>query len=383
MRFEPSAPFDQDLLARLPEVTAIERHGPIVQVSGAGDLVNAVILTLAAAGVTAHDVELDTTSLEDAFVAYTGPQPGASPPAPGPTHRESGHTAKRAAPGRSRHPTDFSRTAPRSGFAKLVSSEARLAWRWPIGLLFGLGLPVLLLVLFGLLPAFHQHRPKLGGLSYFDVYVPTLIALVAAALALFSLPTPLATYREQGILRRLSTTPVPPSWVLGAQLVVQLAIAALALMILMVVGTVGFGLEAPVSLGGFILAAALTISAVFADGAIDRRHGQIRSNGRRHRLGCLFPAHVLRRTLGSRPRVSRRPAGRRELHPARRTSTEALQHAISEGFPTGSYPPRPCRLQRRLRVAGNQVLQMGVMPKRTDEVDIGHGIRRSRSPVSP
>ena len=334
MRFEPSAPFDQDLLARLPEVTAIERRGPIVQVSGAGDLVNAVILTLAAAGVTAHDVELDTTSLEDAFVAYTGPQPGASPPAPGPTHRESGHTAKRAAPGRSRHPTDFSRTAPRSGFAKLVSSEARLAWRWPIGLLFGLGLPVLLLVLFGLLPAFHQHRPKLGGLSYFDVYVPTLIALVAAALALFSLPTPLATYREQGILRRLSTTPVPPSWVLGAQLVVQLAIAALALMILIVVGTVGFGLEAPVSLGGFILAAALTISAVFAMGLLIAGTAKSAAMAGGIAWAAFFPLMFF---AGLWAPVQEFPAALRDVanYTPLGASTEALQHAISEGFPTG------------------------------------------------
>jgi hypothetical protein len=41
-------------------------------VTGSGDLINAVILTLAAAGVTAHDVELTSTNLEDAFVRLTG-----------------------------------------------------------------------------------------------------------------------------------------------------------------------------------------------------------------------------------------------------------------------------------------------------------------------
>ncbi len=78
--------------------------------------------------------------------------------------------------------------------------------------------------------------------------------------------TPLATYREQGILRRLSTTPVPPSWILGAQLAVHLCIAATALVILMVVGTAGFGLRSPASLGGFVLGVVLSMIATFGIG---------------------------------------------------------------------------------------------------------------------
>jgi len=39
---------------------------------GDGDLVNAVILTLSAARVVAHDVEMGASSQEDAFVELTG-----------------------------------------------------------------------------------------------------------------------------------------------------------------------------------------------------------------------------------------------------------------------------------------------------------------------
>jgi ABC-2 type transport system ATP-binding protein len=70
--FRPSAPFDDRLLTGLPEVTGLERAGQRVVVTGTGELVNAVILTLAAAGVTALDVRLDSSSLEDAFVRLTG-----------------------------------------------------------------------------------------------------------------------------------------------------------------------------------------------------------------------------------------------------------------------------------------------------------------------
>jgi ABC-2 type transport system ATP-binding protein len=72
VRFWPSAPFDDRLLLGLPEVAGVERDGRHVTVSGSGELVNVVILALAAAGVTAHDIQLDSSSLEDAFVRLTG-----------------------------------------------------------------------------------------------------------------------------------------------------------------------------------------------------------------------------------------------------------------------------------------------------------------------
>ena len=72
VRFAPSKSFDDRLLTGLPEVSKVERDGGHVIVTGSGDLANAVILTLAAAGVTAGGLHLDTASLEDAFVALTG-----------------------------------------------------------------------------------------------------------------------------------------------------------------------------------------------------------------------------------------------------------------------------------------------------------------------
>ena len=72
MRFLPSAPFDDRLLKELPEVRRVEREGARVVVTGTGELVNAVVLALASAGVTARDVQLDSSNLEDAFVRLTG-----------------------------------------------------------------------------------------------------------------------------------------------------------------------------------------------------------------------------------------------------------------------------------------------------------------------
>ncbi len=72
VRFQPSTRFDERLLTALPEVTGVEHDGQHVVVTGTGELVNAVILALAAAGVTARDIQLDSSSLEDAFVRLTG-----------------------------------------------------------------------------------------------------------------------------------------------------------------------------------------------------------------------------------------------------------------------------------------------------------------------
>ena len=72
VRFLPSGLFEDRLLTGLPEVTRVERAGRHVTVTGTGDLVNSVILALAAAGVTAKDVQLDSSNLEDAFLRLTG-----------------------------------------------------------------------------------------------------------------------------------------------------------------------------------------------------------------------------------------------------------------------------------------------------------------------
>ena len=72
VRFLPAGPFEDRLLTDLPEVSRVDRDGQHVVVTGTGELVNAVILALHAAGVTARDVQLDSSNLEDAFVKLTG-----------------------------------------------------------------------------------------------------------------------------------------------------------------------------------------------------------------------------------------------------------------------------------------------------------------------
>lgn len=155
---------------------------------------------------------------------------------------------------------------PLGAFATLVLSEARLAWRSPRGLAFGVGLPVGMLVLFGELPRYTQRPASLGGLSRFDAEVPVLATFVIAALGLIVLAGPLTSYRERGILRRMSITPVRPGWLLAAQLVVNLAVALIALTALFAVAVAAFGLAAPKDPGALAASLALCLCALFALG---------------------------------------------------------------------------------------------------------------------
>ena len=96
-----------------------------------------------------------------------------------------------------------------STFVGLVRVEAKLLIRDTLTLLLTLLLPAVLILIFGSIGALREPSPELGGRSFIQVWAPSMIVLITAMLALQAFPTQLATYRERGILRRLSTTPVP------------------------------------------------------------------------------------------------------------------------------------------------------------------------------
>ena len=325
--FVPSKPFDDRLLTGLPEVSGVEHHGRRVQVSGMGDLVSAVIQALTAAGVTAHDVELTSVSLDDAFVKLTGHRL-VSAPRSAPRGRERGRPATR------QPPPLLSKDTPRRAFAKLTQAEARLARRQPVGLILGIAAPVLLLALFG--SVFRGPNKGLGGLSVAQDYLPVLIVFALAGLSFFSLPTPLATYREQGILRRLATTPIPPAWVLGAQLVVNACIAVAGLAALLVVGIAGFGLTGPRSLGGFVVSIVLAGLAALAIGlciaGTARTVAAAAGTGALAWYALMFFAGLFlpRQEL---PAVVQRISDWTPLGAA----VDAIQQALQTGFPSASH----------------------------------------------
>jgi ABC-2 type transport system permease protein len=125
---------------------------------------------------------------------------------------------------------------------------------------------LLLLILFASLPGTTKPDKNFNGLSFFQIYLPVLVALSLALLSLVALPLPLTSYRELGVLRRMRTTPVPPSWLLGAQLVLNLVMLAFVSVLVIVGGGLSSGAHLPRQVPGFLLSLVLGTVTMFAIG---------------------------------------------------------------------------------------------------------------------
>jgi ABC-2 type transport system permease protein len=152
---------------------------------------------------------------------------------------------------------------------RLTVTELKLFLREPSAVFFVLVLPVLLLAVFGVIPASHKPDPALGGHSAIGSLIPPIaVSVSVAVLALSLLPTFLATYRERGILRRLGTTPVHPARLLAAQVAVHFAMAVAAAGLVVGVGYAAFGVAAPRRAAGFVLSFVLIALSMLAVGVL-------------------------------------------------------------------------------------------------------------------
>jgi ABC-2 type transport system ATP-binding protein len=71
LTFRPSGPIDDDVFADLPEVTSVGRNGPLVVITGTGNVVLAVTALLADRQIVAEELRVGQTSLEDAYLELT------------------------------------------------------------------------------------------------------------------------------------------------------------------------------------------------------------------------------------------------------------------------------------------------------------------------
>jgi ABC-2 type transport system permease protein len=155
----------------------------------------------------------------------------------------------------------------RAQLAALLKVQAKLSLREPYALALGIGFPVVLVVLFGVISRYTPGNVAGSGLTVIDLYVPTIMVISFIAIAV-SLPNTLVRDREIGWLRRISTTPVHPSRLLAAQLIVDLVLAAAAIVIIIAGGTAIFGAPLNVGIPFFILSLVLAIAEIFALGLV-------------------------------------------------------------------------------------------------------------------
>jgi ABC-2 type transport system permease protein len=157
--------------------------------------------------------------------------------------------------------------AVRGSAIAVLRSETRLFLREPAALFWILAFPTALLCVLGSIPAFREPSADLNGLRVVDLYVPVAVLLAMIMAGVQSMPPVLTGYRERGILRRMSATPLRPGSLIGAQLALHGAAVMVSAALALATGRIVFHVALPRQLPGYLVALSLAALATLALGA--------------------------------------------------------------------------------------------------------------------
>ena len=139
---------------------------------------------------------------------------------------------------------------------KMTWMESKLFLREPVGAFFTLIFPLMMLFIFGIIYG-NTPPPGSDATGAIDALIPAFSAMIIGITGLMSVTITMATYRENGILRRLRTTPVSPLVVMAAQVIVVFTMTGLGMLLLFTAGKLVYHVSFTGNffsiLGGFIL----------------------------------------------------------------------------------------------------------------------------------
>ena len=143
---------------------------------------------------------------------------------------------------------------------RLTWLELKIFLREPLGAIGSLLLPVLIFILFGRLAGSRMRSDALESSGFLRVGLPLFTVVLIILGAVLSLVAIISIYREGGILKRLRATPLRPTTILTAHVLVKLVLTSASLTGMVLAGRRFYpvGLEPPLlSFGG-----ALAVSTV-------------------------------------------------------------------------------------------------------------------------
>nr|HID12199.1 ABC transporter permease [Anaerolineae bacterium] len=150
---------------------------------------------------------------------------------------------------------------------KLTFTQAKLYLREPLGAFFTLFFAPLMLILFGFIWG-NDPDPYFGGRGTIDVSVPAYMGLIIATVGLMSVPIATSAQRESGVLRRYRATPLRPATYLVADVLVYFVMTILGILLLILVGKIGYDVRFEGSLISVMAGLCLGASAFFGLGYV-------------------------------------------------------------------------------------------------------------------
>lgn len=178
--------------------------------------------------------------------------------------------------------------APRSrGFGRLLWTEAKV-WMRSSNPFWALLFPTILITGQALVsPALREIATgetwagtPFYGVAVVNIILPAMLAMTIAMTALTVLPATIGGFREKGVLRRLSATPMRPQSLFGVHFIINAVMSIAGALIAVIVTSALFEIAMPANLAMVVLGFALGMAAMLA-------------------LGSLIAARVSRSVVGS------------------------------------------------------------------------------------
>ena len=143
--------------------------------------------------------------------------------------------------------------------ARQVGFEQLSFWLNPISTLMTIAFSVVFLILLGATAGAISIVSSYGHIRLIDYYVAGFCAYGVMAACFTILAITLVNRRETGLLKRLRLSPLPTWMAMAALLVNAMIIATLGVVLLLVVGRVGYGVHGPVHWLPFIVTLAVAM----------------------------------------------------------------------------------------------------------------------------
>ena len=150
-------------------------------------------------------------------------------------------------------------------FLKLYIIEQKLALRSADMLIFGVAMPVGIMILINMI-AGQKHAAE--GFTYLESSFASLIAEGICAAAFMGIPLTVADYRDKKILKHFFTTPCSPVWILGSDMLCAGVTALLSAVSVALVSVVFLGYEMKGNVFVFMGSWLLTLVSMFSIGLL-------------------------------------------------------------------------------------------------------------------